>query len=159
LREPVAVDEVLREAIAATKQDTDAAHCEVNLALPPGLPAVPCNASALRRVFQNLITNAAKHGGQGGWIGITATKVEAGSTPMIEIKVADRGPGIPKEELAEIFKPFFRGSATQAKQVRGSGLGLSLVREIVEAHGGTVSVESQFGHGAVFVVRLPISKD
>jgi signal transduction histidine kinase len=74
---------------------------------------------------------------------------------MVEIKVADRGPGIPKAELPDIFKPFFRGAAAQAGQIRGSGLGLSLVREIVEAHGGTVSAESQYGHGAVFVVRLP----
>ena len=149
---------VLREAVAATKQDTEAAHCEVQLELSPGLPRVIGEASALRRVFQNLITNAAKHGGQGGWIGISAASAEAGNPPMIEIKVADRGPGIPKAELPEIFKPFFRGAAAQAGQIRGSGLGLSLVREIVEAHGGTVSAESQFGHGAVFVVRLPAAE-
>jgi signal transduction histidine kinase len=157
-REPVAIAEVLREAVAATKQDADAAHCEIHLELSPGLPRVIGEASALRRVFQNLVTNAAKHGGQGGWIGIAAASAEAGNPPMIEIKVADRGPGIPKAELPEIFKPFYRGAAAQAGQVRGSGLGLSVVREIVEAHGGTVSAESEYGHGAVFVVRLPASK-
>jgi signal transduction histidine kinase len=157
-REPVAIAGVLREAVAATKQDIDAAHCEVHSELSPGLPPVIGDASALRRAFQNLITNAAKHGGQGGWIGIAATNAEAGDAPMIEIKVADRGPGIPQAELTEVFKPFFRGAAAQAGQIRGSGLGLSLVREIVEAHGGTVSVESQYGHGAVFVVRLPASE-
>ena len=157
-REPVDLAGVLREAVAATKQDTDAAHCEVHLELSRSLPPIVGDASALRRVFQNLITNAAKHGGQGGWIGITATNAEAGDAPMIEIKVADRGPGIPKAELTEVFKPFFRGAAAQAGQIRGSGLGLSLVREIVAAQGGTVSVESQFGHGAVFIVRLPASK-
>ncbi|HEX5398906.1 MAG TPA: HAMP domain-containing sensor histidine kinase [Verrucomicrobiae bacterium] len=154
---PVAVADVLREAVAATRQDTETAHCEVHLELTPGLPPVVGDAPALRRVFQNLITNAAKHGGQGGWIGIAATRVESGNPPMIEIKVADRGPGIPMEELTEIFKPFFRGAAAQAGQVRGSGLGLSLVREIVEAHGGTVWAESQFGHGSTFIVRLPAS--
>ena len=157
LRAPVAVSELLQEAVAATKQDTEATHCEVHLELPPGLPPVIGDAPALRRVFQNLITNAAKHGGQGGWIGISAANVKAGNAPMVEIKVADRGPGIPKAELPEIFKPFFRGANAQARQIRGSGLGLSLVREIIEAHGGAVSVESQSGQGAVFVVRLPAS--
>ena len=154
LREPVAIAEVVREAVAATAQDAKIANCEVQLDLPPGLPMIPGDAPALRRVFQNLITNAAKHGGQGGWIGITAAKVEVGKPPMIELKVADRGPGIPKAELSEIFKPFFRGAAAQAMHIRGSGLGLSLVKEIVEAHGGTVSVENNQGSGAVFVVRL-----
>ncbi|HEY5042231.1 MAG TPA: HAMP domain-containing sensor histidine kinase, partial [Verrucomicrobiae bacterium] len=158
-REPLAIAETLREAVAATAPDTSSAHCEVQLELPPGLPVIKGDAAALRRVFQNLITNAAKHGGQGGWIGITAAIVEAAKPPMVEIKVADRGPGIPKAELSEIFKPFFRGAAAQAKQIRGSGLGLSLVREIVEAHGGTISVASQFGHGAVFAVRLPVSNN
>ena len=158
-REPVAIAETLREAVAATAADTKSAHCEVQLELPPGLPAINGDAAALRRAFQNLITNAAKHGGQGGWIGITATNVEMDKSPMIEIQVADRGPGIPKTELFEIFKPFYRGASAQTKQIRGSGLGLSLVREIVEAHGGTVSAVSQPGHGAVFVVRLPASKN
>ena len=149
----------MREAVAATAQDAKIAHCDVQLELPPGLPAINGDAPALRRVFQNLITNAAKHGGQGGWIGISAAKVEEGRTPMIEIKVSDRGPGIPKAELSEIFKPFFRGAAAQAMQIRGSGLGLSLVKEIVEAHGGTVSVENSPGSGAVFVVRLPAARE
>lgn len=157
--EPFTIAEILREAVASTKQDTEAAHCEVRLELSPNLPPIHGDASAFRRVFQNLITNAAKHGGQGGWIGITATSIETENSPMIEIKVADRGPGIPKAELPDIFKPFFRGAAAQMKQIRGSGLGLSLVREIVEAHGGTVSAESQFGHGAVLIVRLPASKN
>jgi signal transduction histidine kinase len=72
--------------------------------------------------------------------------------------VADRGPGIPPDEQAEIFKPFFRGALAQTMQIRGSGLGLSLVREIVAAHGGTVSVESQKGQGTTFTVRLPLPK-
>jgi len=158
-RDPVAIAETLREAVAATAPDARSAQCEVQLELPPGLPWVNGDAAALRRVFQNLITNAAKHGGQGGWIGITVAAVEIDRAPMIEIKVADRGPGIPKAELPDIFKPFFRGAAAQAMHIRGSGLGLSLVREIVQAHGGTISAASQFGHGAVFVVRLPASKE
>lgn len=158
LREPVALAEVLQDAVTTTAHDTQAAQCEVRLELPPSLPTVFGDASALRRVFQNLITNAAKHGGGGKWIGITAVADEDRQPPMVEIQVADRGPGIPAHEQAEIFKPFYRGALTRALQVRGNGLGLSLVKEIVVAHGGNISVRSPDGHGATFVVRLPVAK-
>lgn len=158
LREPVALAEVLHDAVAATAHDTQAAQCEVQLELPPSLPMVLGDASALRRVFQNLITNAAKHGGSGKWIGVTAVGDEDSRPPVAEIQVADRGAGIPPDEQADIFKPFFRGALTRALQIRGSGLGLSLVKEIVEAHGGKISVRSLNGQGATFIVRLPVAE-
>ncbi|HTV62755.1 MAG TPA: HAMP domain-containing sensor histidine kinase, partial [Verrucomicrobiae bacterium] len=145
LRESVSIADILREAVAATAHETETAGCGVHLELSPGLPLVVGDAAALRRVFQNLITNAAKYGGQDGYIGITAVFDEEGRQPAIEVQVADHGPGVPENEMSEIFKPFFRGAAAQATQVRGSGLGLSLVREIVEAHGGTISVQSENG--------------
>lgn len=156
--QPVALADVLKDAVAATTHDTQAAKCKVHLDLPAVLPVIPGDASALRRVFQNLITNAAKHGGDGKWIGITAVDDAAGQPPMVEVRVADRGPGIPLDEQDEIFKPFYRTAQAQAAQIRGSGLGLSLVKEIVVAHGGTVSVESANGQGATFRVRLPKEK-
>jgi signal transduction histidine kinase len=158
LRQPVALAEVLNEAVAVTAHDREEARCEIHLELPPNLPVIAGDAAALRRVFQNLITNAAKHGGPGGWIGVTAVRIEEADEPAVEIQVADRGPGIPPDEQAEIFKPFFRGALAQTMQIRGSGLGLSLVREIVAAHGGTVSVESQKGQETTFTVRLPLPK-
>jgi signal transduction histidine kinase len=109
----------------------------------------------LRRLFQNLVANAAKHGGAGGFIGLTAALVNGSGPPSVEVRVTDRGPGIPESEQTDIFKPFVRGAAAQAAQIRGSGLGLSLVSEIVKAHGGTISVRSQPGAGATFIVRLP----
>ena len=154
VRAPVALDEVLREAIAAAEPDTQAARCDIAIEIPNTLPTVSGDAAALRRAFQNLIANAAKHGGAGGWIGITAESTNGSSPPVIEVWIEDRGPGIPENERAEIFEPFVRGAAAQSAQIRGSGLGLSLVREIVEAHGGTVNVRSE--HGATFTVRLPV---
>ena len=156
LQEPVFVSDILREAVSATEHETEAAACGVHLELAPDMPAILGDAPALRRVFQNLIINAAKHGGQGGYIGITAVLDEEGRQPEIEIQVSDHGPGIPEGEMSEIFKPFFRGATAHATQVRGSGLGLSLVREIVETHGGTISVKSEDGTGAIFTVRLPV---
>lgn len=156
-RQQLAPADVLEEAIAATAHETKHARCSVYVELPPGLPPVLGDATALRRAFQNLITNAAKHGGDRGWIGIIGASDQNSVPPMVEIQVADHGRGIPADEQAEIFQPFFRGATAQAHQKRGSGLGLSLVREIVEAHGGTVSVHSARGSGRTFTVRLPVT--
>jgi signal transduction histidine kinase len=153
----VALAEVLKDAIAATEHDTQLAGCAVELEMPAALPAVTGDAAALRRAFQNLIANAAKHGGDGGWIGVSAAVISGAGASMVEVRVADRGPGIPAQEQGEIFKPFVRGAMAEAKQIRGSGLGLSLVREIVELHQGSVSFSSQPGRGAIFSVRIPLA--
>ena len=76
---------------------------------------------------------------------------------MIEIRVADRGPGIPADEQRHIFDPFFRGKRAIQDQVHGTGLGLTLVKEIVTAHRGTIQVRSQPGKGTEFVVRIPVA--
>lgn len=156
---PVNLDKVLGDALATVEEDTKGAGCSIHIELPTTLPTVTGDAMALQRVFQNLITNAAKHGGDGGWIGVSAKTVNEHAPAQVEVRVADRGKGIPAAEQAEIFKPFVRGAWAEAKQIRGSGLGLSLVREIVELHRGSVSLESEPGHGATFIVRLPIAKD
>jgi signal transduction histidine kinase len=73
----------------------------------------------------------------------------------VEIRVADRGPGIPADEQAHIFEPFFRGRRALQDQIHGTGLGLNLARKIVEAHGGSIQVKSATMKGAEFIVRLP----
>jgi signal transduction histidine kinase len=155
-RKPLALADVLKDAIAASEHDTQTAGCVVQCEVPATLPLVSGDAPALRRVFQNLITNAAKHGGDGKWVGVTAAVVNGENAPAVEVRVADRGAGISESEQAEIFKPFTRGAVAKASQIRGSGLGLSLVREIVKLHQGSVCVNSKPGRGATFIVRLPV---
>jgi signal transduction histidine kinase len=75
----------------------------------------------------------------------------------LEIRIVDRGPGIPADEQRRIFDPFFRGKRALQDQIHGTGLGLSLVKRIVEAHGGTIGVRSDPAKGTEFVVRLPIA--
>jgi len=158
LKKAVSLTDVLREAVRAAEPDLRAAGCEMQCEIPSTLPSVLGKAPALSRVFQNLLGNAAKHAAGGGWVGVTAGAERKGSNCVVEVRISDRGPGIEKAEQAEIFKPFVRGSRPETSHIRGSGLGLSLVREIVEWHQGKVFVVSEPGHGATFVVQLPATE-
>lgn len=152
---PVSLPEMIQQAITSAATETEAAHCEVQVELTGSLPLLEGDATALERAFANLIGNAAKHGGKGGRIEIKGRAVNGNESRAVQIEVSDQGPGIPADELEKVFIPFFRGNAAQEKQTRGSGLGLSLVREIIEAHGGTVTATNRESGGATFVVRLP----
>jgi signal transduction histidine kinase len=101
----------------------------------------------------NLVTNAVKYAAGGGWVGITVDAPHGGS--HVRVSVADRGPGISPQDQKRVFEPFFRGHDATAAQIHGNGLGLDLVRRIVEQHGGRVSLASEPGHGCRFTVELP----
>lgn len=107
----------------------------------------------LRQVLDNLLTNARIHTPAG-----TPMRVEVVTVMnAVEIKVADEGPGIAPEDQERIFERFWRADPARARKTGGSGLGLAIVASLVEAHGGTVSIESAPGAGTTFVVRIPMS--
>ena len=101
------------------------------------------DAAALRRAIDNLVTNAAKFAASGQWIGVRAARAPDGHA--VVLRVEDRGPGIPRDERERVFEPFYRGPAAERNAHPGSGLGLSLVRHVVRAHGGSVRVETGRG--------------
>jgi len=109
----------------------------------------------MNHALRNLLDNAVRHGTNGKpWVGISAA-LASGEPPAIEITIADHGPGLPVNEQRHIFDPFFRGQRALDEQIHGTGLGLNLVKSIVEAHGGSIRVNSAPGKGAVFIMRLP----
>ncbi len=118
------------------------------------IPLVRGDVAGLRSAVQNLIANAVKYGGPDRWVGIRATRHAARAGDAVRIEVTDHGRGIPASEVALIFEPFYRGSDAVAKQIHGNGLGLSLVRRIVTAHGGRVGVASAPGM-TTFTIVLP----
>ncbi len=120
-----------------------------------GLPPVLVDLSALRSCVANLIANAVKYGDSGRWVRVAAVAASGRKGPEVQISVADKGMGIASADLPHIFEPFYRGADAQARQIHGNGLGLSIVKGIVEAHGGSVSVQSVHGQGSTFVVHLP----
>ena len=155
---PLAVDELIADSVEACRPVIEHARCEVEQNVTPRLPLVLGDAVALQHALQNLITNAVKYGTEtSNWIGVTATEVAHGETAAIEIRVADRGPGIPAGEQAHLFDPFFRGKRAMEDQIHGTGLGLNLVKKIVDAHSGTIGVESAPGKGTEFVIRIPVA--
>ena len=115
------------------------------------LPVVSADRALLRRVLDNLIDNARKYSDEGQLITVRARAAEDG----LEVEVRDRGIGVEPADLPRLFTPFFRTDRSRARGSGGVGLGLTLARRIVEAHGGTIAFESQIGIGSTVRIRLP----
>jgi signal transduction histidine kinase len=135
-------------------QDGGAQGKTVAVSGPPELPALVGDADALRTAMTNLLDNAVKYSPDCDTVWIEATGDAGG--PSITIRVRDRGIGIRPEDWPHLFERFYRGPNTLAQP--GTGLGLALVKRIVDAHGGTIDVESTPGAGSTFIVRLPASR-
>jgi signal transduction histidine kinase len=128
---------------------------EVVTEIAGDLPRVKGDAAALRQVVISLIDNAVKYAAAGRWLGIRVGCEPEEGGGQVWISISDHGPGIPKKDLPLIFEPFHRGTDAVESTIPGSGLGLAVVRSVVEAHGGSVDVTSTSGVGATFTVRLP----
>ena len=148
---PVELATLLREVVAAAETSAPTGF-QIDVNLPENLPAVAGDEAALRRVFQNLVGNANKYGAASRWIGISA----AATTSTVDVSVSDRGIGIAQVDHEKIFDPFYRTPEVVAAQIQGAGLGLSLVRRIVEAHAGRIVLTSAPGQGSTFTVSLPV---
>jgi len=129
---------------------------EIERKIAAHLPMIKADAAALSRAIQNLLSNAMKYGGDSRWIGLSAEPVKTSAGEEVQIRVSDRGLGIAPSEQERVFEPFYRGKEVVAAQIRGNGLGLSLVKHVIAAHGGRVSVESKVGQGSVFILYLPV---
>ncbi len=140
------------------------AELRLQVEVPPHLPPVAAHVDAISMAVRNLLDNAIKYTPPGGRITLRADVMpghrqeEGDSRPaFVTIQVADTRPGIPAEHLPHIFDRFYRVDEMRPRQPRGAGLGLSLARSVVEAHGGHIDVESEEGNGTVFTVRLPVA--
>jgi len=127
---------------------------EVVAEVSPDLSPALADAGRLEQVLVNLLRNGVRHTPPGGIVAVmVADKADA-----IRIDVRDTGEGIPPEELPRVWERFYRGESVRVKDSQGAGLGLALVKELVEAMDGTVGVESVVGQGSCFVVKLPKSE-
>jgi PAS domain S-box-containing protein len=118
--------------------------------LEPSLP-IYCQASRIQRVIENLLSNAIKYSPRGGDIRVRVRR----QGPMAEISIEDHGLGIPADEIPRIWERFHRTRDARSSPIQGSGLGLSIIKMIVDQHRGRVQVESEHGKGSKFTVQLP----
>jgi signal transduction histidine kinase len=127
---------------------------EVQTNIQTDLPPVLIDRDAMAQAISNLVDNAIKYSGDVKQLSITA---KAGESDL-SIQIADHGIGIPRAEQAKVFEKFYRVGNGLVHDVKGSGLGLSLVKHIIEAHQGTISVESEVGKGSRFTILLPLAR-
>lgn len=146
-RAPADLDEVIRHVAARVAPP---AH-RLLLDLPERPILGELDADRIGQVLTNLLTNAVKYSPEGSEIRVTVRR----GTDWVEVSVGDQGIGIAEEDMAKLFQPFYRGR--QTTEVYGSGLGLHLARQIVEAHGGQIWVQSRPGEGSTFTFRLPLT--
>ena len=155
---PLAPMEIIETAIESAIPLLGPGDVHIQRDIAADLPPVLGDAAALRSAVQNLVANAVKYGGRDRWVGVRAQHVRERRKSEVRITVTDHGPGIPASELPHIFEPFYRGAEALEKQIHGNGLGLSLVRRIVTAHGGRVSVATKPGSGTAFTISLPVAQ-
>jgi two-component system OmpR family sensor kinase len=150
--EPVETAQILQENFKLIKERTEASQRAWNLSIPQApwpLPAVLADRDLLFLAVHNLIDNALKFSNPGDTIELRAYE----DSSNVVIEVADTGPGIPEDELPQVWNELYRGAS--ARGVPGSGLGLALVRAIVNRHHGKVTVRSRSGQGTVFSIQIP----
>jgi signal transduction histidine kinase len=153
-RRPVDLSQTFRDMV--DEMEIVAADAQVQLALlaPLTLPLISADSQRIGQVTRNLISNAIKFTPASGSVTVSV----ATSDREIMLRVADTGVGIPPEDQAKIFDRFYQtGAEAQHGQAAGQGLGLAIVRIIIEGHDGTVAVESAPGQGSAFTVRLPVA--
>ncbi|MDO8490875.1 MAG: PAS domain S-box protein, partial [Dehalococcoidia bacterium] len=151
-RHETSMDRVIEEAVAETQLRSP--QHRMRAALDGGLPPITADSKRVRQILDNLLDNAVKYSEQG-----TEIVVRCARTPReLLISVADQGRGIPADETDKVFDRFYRIEQRLSKDPGGLGLGLSLCKALVEAHGGSIRVESKVGAGSTFYFTLPISK-
>jgi PAS domain S-box-containing protein len=152
--ESVRLDALARAAMEDFQIVAAEAQVTLRAEIPDHLPAVQHNTTYLRRVLDNLLGNAVKFTAEGGEIDV---RVRQGEDEVV-LEVSDTGIGIAPDQLGRVFERFYQVDGSARRRYGGVGLGLSLVKDLVEAYEGTVSVESEVGRGTTFAIRLPLSK-
>jgi two-component system phosphate regulon sensor histidine kinase PhoR len=147
------LEEVVERALDVFRHRLEKEKLRLRTEIETNLPAVRMDEGAMTLVLLNLVDNAVKYAGDGGEVSVRLRRVPG----AVALSIADRGSGIAYDEQRRIFERFYRADSARARNVRGSGIGLALVKHIAEAHGGRVEVESAPGRGSTFTVYVPVA--
>jgi signal transduction histidine kinase len=155
-RERTDIAALVEEVLILTEKDLSKHHIQVETKFH-GRPTAPVVPGQIEQILLNLIINARQAMPRGGWLKIDVR--ENTRTQMVEIRVSDTGTGIPADQLRLIFEPFYTTKEPDEHGHGGTGLGLSVCRQIIEQHQGRIRVESAPGKGSTFTVKLPTRAD
>ena len=150
-REPGSMSDLLRHAVEAFRPRAETKGVGLSLRVSPELPEVELDQTRIAQVVANLLDNALFHTPSGGTVTVSATS----SDSRVTVSVADTGTGIPPQDLDQLFERFYRVDPSRTRATGGTGLGLTIARQLVEAHGGSIGVESAPGQGSRFFFDLP----
>jgi len=151
--QPEDVTKLVLDTIAAVRQKVATSGIALTADLTDAIPLCNIDAQRITQVLRNLLENAVAHTPQGGSIAVTAHHVGN----QVEIAVTDTGDGIPPEDLPNIFERFYRADKSRARTTGGAGLGLTISKRLIEAHGGTITATSEFGKGSRFSFTVPVA--
>jgi signal transduction histidine kinase len=147
------LDELVGPALELARTRALEKGVSLRAELPPDLPPVEVDRTRIGQVLRNLLGNAITHTGPGGEVTVTARR-EVG---QVEVRLRDTGAGIPPEHLPHVFERFYRADRSRTRATGGAGIGLAIVKEFVQAHGGRVAIESQLGRGTTVSFTLPVA--
>ena len=155
LRDRVAVDELARAAVEDFRIAADRSKLTLSLELPSSVPQVFGQKTYLRRVLDNLIGNAVKFASEGQSVTVRVGHEDS----RVFLQVSDTGKGVPPEEQERIFERFYQVDGGIRRRYGGVGLGLALVKQVVESLGGEITLQSEVGRGSTFTVWLPVAEE
>lgn len=155
---PTDLDQLIKRACHLLQPLAEEKRIELQYSISGMVPLVIADADRISQVLYNLVTNAIRYSGEETRIGIRVHTAESQGRRWIEVSIQDQGAGIAAADLPYVFDHFYRAEKSRNRQSGGSGLGLAVVKQVVELHGGQVAVDSEPGKGSCFTVRLPIEE-
>jgi two-component system phosphate regulon sensor histidine kinase PhoR len=151
---PVDIDKLIQNAVADLRPLADEKNIRLEYLSPGNVPSVFGDRNLIEQVLINLLSNAIKYSPKGAWARVAVAQ-QNGSCA---VAISDNGLGIPKESIPRLFEKFYRVRCDDRKDIIGTGLGLSLVKQIIDVHQGEIRVESEHGKGSTFTFTIPVAK-
>jgi signal transduction histidine kinase len=152
VRQPESIYQLVEQSVKAVQVTATEQGLEITTALAADLPLVDIDYHRIIEVLHNLLTNSIKHTPSGGKINVQAEQ----SGQFVRVSVTDNGEGIPAADVPYLFERFYRVDKSRTRNGGGSGLGLTITKRLVEAHGGTIGVQSELGKGSSFFFTVPV---
>ncbi len=152
-RLPASLSDLLQRSLDGLRARAEANGVQLGLSVDPTTPLIEMDPTRISQVVDNLLDNALTHTPEGGSVTVVAGLSGEG---WAEVSITDTGRGIPEEDLPRLFDRFYRADPSRSRTTGGAGLGLTIAKQLVEAHGGTIDANSQLGEGSTFYFRVPL---